>query len=88
MTFDQIQQVALEVIDSQLGLGGAALNFSADSRLHGYLPQFDSMAVVGIIAGLESRLNFDFPETELEGSVFETVGSLVRTVAHVLENTK
>ena len=79
-----IENSVLAIIDRQLGLHGMALHFTADSRLHGHLPQLDSMAVVAIVAAIEEDLNIEFPEAELDGVVFETVGSLVHTITRLV----
>ncbi|MCG5512073.1 acyl carrier protein [Ectothiorhodospira shaposhnikovii] len=74
------QKEVLAVIDEVLSLGGRAMTFDADSRLLGALPEFDSMAVVNLINGLETRFDFFITDDEIEGETFETVGSLVNFV--------
>jgi acyl carrier protein len=55
-----------------------------DSPLLGAIPEFDSMAVVSIITGLEDRFGFVVDDDEIDAAVFETVGSLVDFVEHKL----
>jgi acyl carrier protein len=48
----------LQVLDDVLGLGGRSAQFTRQTHLVGALPEFDSMAVVGLIGALEERLGF------------------------------
>lgn len=66
----------LRALDDALGLGGRALQFSADTPLLGSLPELDSMAVVDLITLLEDRLGLMIDDDEITGQVFATVGSL------------
>lgn len=50
---------------------------TSDTSLLGAIPEFDSMAVVSVIAALEDQFNFVVNDDEIDASVFETVGSLV-----------
>ena len=65
-----------EILDEALNLNGRAASFTAGTRLLGALPELDSMAVVTIIAALEDRFGFTVNDDEIDGSVFETFGSL------------
>lgn len=60
------------------------IKFSAETPLLGAIPEFDSMAVVSIITGLEERLGIAVDDDEIDASVFETVGSLVAFVERKL----
>ncbi|MEI7968856.1 MAG: phosphopantetheine-binding protein [Betaproteobacteria bacterium] len=71
-TRDQI----VEILEETLNLNGRAAGFSAGTRLLGQLPELDSMAVVSIIAALEDRFGFTVADDDIDGSVFETFGSL------------
>lgn len=66
----------LRVLDDTLNLGGRSAAFDAATPLLGALPELDSMAVVTLISGLEQHFGLTLPDDELDGSVFETVGSL------------
>ena len=70
-------ETILRVLDLELNLQGRALEFTEDTKVRGSLPQLDSMAIVNLVAGLEEQLGFEFPEEQLDGAVFETVGTLV-----------
>lgn len=51
--------------------------FEADTPLFGALPELDSMAVVSLIAALESHFGLIVDDDDIDGSTFATVGSLV-----------
>jgi len=76
---DTKEQV-LSVLDEVLSLRGRAASFDLDTPLLGAVPELDSMAVVGVINGLEERFGFVVEDDELDGSTFETVGTLVAFV--------
>lgn len=78
----------LKIIDSELNLQGKALAFTEDTKLRGSLPQLDSMAVVSIVTALEEKLGFEFPEDQLDGAIFDTVGALVNCVIGLLPSDK
>lgn len=67
----------LVILDRELNLQGVALAFTEKTRLAGSLPQLDSLAIVNVIAALEDRYSFEFPEEELDDAIFETVGALI-----------
>jgi acyl carrier protein len=71
----------LRTLDEVLSLKGRALNFKRDSALLGAIPELDSMAVVNLITSLEERFGIVVDDDEIDGSTFETVGSLVDFVA-------
>ena len=73
-----------KILDSELNLNGKGLAFTEDTKLRGTLPQLDSMAIVSVITALEDQLGFEFPEDQLDGAVFESVGSLVDCVTRLL----
>lgn len=75
-TVEQVKRLLAE----SLGLGARVDNLSLDSVLLGSIPELDSMAVVGIITGLEERFGFAIDDDEISGSMFETLGSLVAFV--------
>lgn len=68
------------VLDDVLGLGGRAQAFDEDTALLGALPELDSMAVVGIIAGIEEHFGIYLADDEIDGSSFATFGSLLQLV--------
>lgn len=68
------------VLDRTLALGARARDLTADTQLLGGLPEFDSMAVVAVISGIESHFGIAVNDDEISGETFETVGSLARFV--------
>ena len=76
-----IQKEVLAVLDDVLSLNGRAHEFGHDTPLLGAVPELDSMAVVGVINMLEERFDLFVEDDEIDGSTFETVGSLVDFVA-------
>lgn len=76
-----VQHEVLQILDEVLGLRGRAQVFGASTHLLGAVPELDSMAVVSIITALEERLGIAVSDDDIDGSTFETVGSLVAFVA-------
>lgn len=74
------RQSVLHVLDETLSLGGRSSHFDDATPLLGALPELDSMAVVGVIAALEEQFGFHLADDDIDGSTFETVGSLTRFV--------
>ena len=74
------QEQVLAVLDEVLGLRGRSESFSAETPLLGAIPELDSMAVVSVITMLEERFDFIVDDDEIDGSTFESVGSLVAFV--------
>ena len=81
------QQEVLAVLDEALSLRGRSEMFLADTPLLGAIPELDSMAVVSILTALEERFDFIVDDDEIDGTVFETVGSLVQFVEQKLFDT-
>lgn len=71
----------LRVLDEVLSLNGRGLRLERDSALLGAIPELDSMAVVSLITAMEERFGIVIDDDEIDGSVFQTVGSLVDFVA-------
>jgi acyl carrier protein len=72
-----VMQGVLRTLDEVLSLKGRALGFTRDSALLGAIPELDSMAVVGLITGLEERFGIVVDDDDVDGATFETVGALV-----------
>lgn len=70
----------LSLIDSTLNLGGRALAFKDDAPLMGAVPELDSMGVVSLLTAFEDRLGISVEDDEIDGSLFETFGSLLAFV--------
>ncbi len=74
------QQKVLELLDDVLALGGRGLHFDAATPLLGSVPELDSMAVLAVIQEVEIRFGIEVPDDEVDGSSFETVGTVVEFV--------
>lgn len=64
------------MLDEVLSLRGRGAQFNAATPLLGSIPELDSMAVVGVINGLEERFGMVVEDDDIDGTTFETVGSL------------
>lgn len=71
-TITDIKKILIEV----LNLGDYGEELGAESILLGGLAELDSMAVVSVIAKLEEHFGFNIEDDEINGRVFETLGSL------------
>ncbi|KPF52342.1 acyl carrier protein [beta proteobacterium AAP51] len=78
-----VQKEVLQVLDEVLSLGGRSAGFDRNTHLLGAVPELDSMAVVTLITTLEERLGVTVDD-DIDGSAFETVGSLVDFVERLL----
>jgi acyl carrier protein len=76
----EIQQAVLRILDNALGLKGATAAMNAQSQLLGAIPELDSMAVLSVITALEEQFGFSVDDDEIDGSTFETVGTLTAFV--------
>jgi acyl carrier protein len=63
-----------------LGISDRADTINASTGLLGSLPELDSLAVVELVAALESRFGVAISDDEITGEVFETVGSLAEMI--------
>ncbi|GEQ96464.1 hypothetical protein JCM17844_01010 [Iodidimonas gelatinilytica] len=70
--FDKVR----DVLTQALGLGPRGEKLQPSTPLMGGIPEFDSMAVVTVVSELEDRFDILFEDDEINGEVFETVGSL------------
>ncbi|QYF95071.1 acyl carrier protein [Massilia sp. PAMC28688] len=77
MYFNDVKQILIDVL--ALGPEGEAI--TPESGLLGTIPELDSMAVVNLIAALESHFGIVVEDDEISASTFETAGSLADFVA-------
>ena len=75
-----VTQEVLRVLDEVLSLNGRSAAFTRDTPLLGAIPELDSMAVVTLITTLEEQFGLVVDDDDIDGSTFETVGSLVEFV--------
>lgn len=74
-TAELVKEILVNVL--QLGEGQ---EFSAQTPLLGAIPEFDSMAVVSVITGLEETFDFYVEDDEISAEVFASFGSLCQFV--------
>ena len=74
-----IAEVTLrELLSEVLGLAEDQVSGFADSTaLFGSLPEFDSMAVAGLLTELEERLGILIEDHEVDADMMETFGALL-----------
>lgn len=77
-----LEKEVLTILDTTLGLRGRGLAFTPETPLLGALPEFDSMAIVNLVTGLEERFGVRVDDEEIEGRLFATVGALLDFVRH------
>ena len=70
-----MQKEVVAIVDRVLNLRGRALDRS--TRLLGHIPELDSMAVATLITSLEERFELAIADDEIDGSAFQTIGTLV-----------
>ena len=80
-----IEQV-LEVLAESLPLPETTYEMGEQAPLLGTIPELDSMAITGIIAGLEKNFDIVFDEDDLDAKAFQTVGTLRDLIASKMEN--
>lgn len=73
---DGVRRVLQEVLQ----LGERVRSFDYSTPLFGSVPEFDSMAVVAVITGLEEQFDIEVDDDDISAEVFETLGSLTRFV--------
>lgn len=76
-TLEQIKRV----LTDRLQLGPRGQGLEPSTPLLGAIPEFDSMAVVGVIAALEDEFGIAIMDDEITADIFATVGSLSTFVA-------
>ncbi len=81
-----VETEVVRILDSVLCLKGRSAGFHRDTPLLGALPELDSMAVLGIITALEERFAFIIEDDEINGDVFENLGTLIDFVSAKLVN--
>lgn len=79
--FGNLQDEVVSLLEKALNLAGRTTGFTAETPLLGHLPEMDSLGAVGVIAGLEEKFHITIEDDEIDGTIFQTVGSLVKFVA-------
>lgn len=66
----------IKLVSALLGIEDRAPTFRASTPLFGSLPELESMAVVELVAALETEFGIEIADDEITGEVFETMGSV------------
>ena len=75
---DEVDQTLRAVLRDVLGLPHARVaGFTEATPLFGALPEFDSMAVAGLLTDLEERLGITIEDDEVDADMLETYGALL-----------
>jgi acyl carrier protein len=72
------------VLREALQLGDRVDGFDDTTALFGSIPEFDSMAVVTVVTGIEEEFDIEIDDDDISAEIFETVGSLARFVREKL----
>jgi acyl carrier protein len=75
-----VQREVVAIVDRVLDMRGRGAALTASSPLLGHVPELDSMAVATLITSLEERFGFAIADDEIDGSAFQTIGTLVEFV--------
>ena len=80
--YREIETTVRAVLRDVLGLSEARVaEFQSETPLFGALSELDSMAVAGLLTGLEERLGILIEDDEVDGEMLETFGALARFAA-------
>ncbi len=69
------------VLRDTLQIGDRADALTESSRLLGDIPEFDSVAVIGVVMAIEEEFGIKISDHELSAEIFETLGSLSRLIS-------
>ena len=74
----EVEATLRAVLTDVLGLDrGRVAQFREETPLFGALPEFDSMAVAGLLTELEERLGILIEDHEVDADMMETFGALL-----------
>ena len=74
----EVEATLRAVLADVLGLDRARVaQFREETPLFGALPEFDSMAVAGLLTELEERLGILIEDHEVDADMMETFGALL-----------
>ena len=75
---NQVETTLRAVLADVLGLDRTRVaGFREETPLFGALPEFDSMAVAGLLTELEERLGILIEDHEVDADMMETFGALL-----------
>jgi acyl carrier protein len=75
-----VDEQVLLALEASLNVKLDRARTRAATPLLGALPEFDSMAAVAVLTALEERFGFTVDDDEVDGTIFETIGSLTAFV--------
>jgi acyl carrier protein len=78
MDSDEVDETLRAVLIDALGLPRERVRlFTESTPLFGALPEFDSMAVAGLLTDLEERLGIVIEDDEVDADMLATYGALL-----------
>ncbi len=80
MTQEAIANKIKQLLIDVLSLNSTVDELDNETLLLGNIPEFDSMAIVSVVTGIEETFNIQIEDDELDAEVFESVSSLVSFV--------
>ena len=66
----------IDLVGDVLQIGSRIADFNRETALLGSVPEFDSMAVVSVLAAMEESFGIAIDDDEITAEIFETIGSL------------
>jgi acyl carrier protein len=73
-----VERILRAVLEDVLGLDAVRVaGFDEATPLFGALPEFDSLAVAGLLTALEERLGIVIEDDEVDADMMETFGALL-----------
>tara|TARA_A100001391_G_scaffold48774_7_gene29148 strand:- start:53492 stop:53785 length:294 start_codon:yes stop_codon:yes gene_type:complete len=79
---DDTDTILRAILRDVLGLSDERVaELDESSGLFGYLPEFDSMAVAGLLTEVEDRCDILIEDDEVDGEMLETYGALLTFVS-------
>lgn len=74
----EVEHALRAALTDSLGLDPARVAaFDSETPLFGTLPEFDSLAVAGLLTALEERLGILIEDYEVDADMMETFGALL-----------
>lgn len=80
MNKQEINLIIKQLLIDILSLDLLVADMDDDMLLLGDVPEFDSMAIVSVITGVEEQFGFTAEDDDLSAEVFESVATLVAFV--------
>ncbi len=72
-----LKKTVLAIMNEALHLQGRISSFNEKTPLLGAQPELDSMGVVALLTAFEERLGITIEDDEIDGAIFQTLGSLL-----------